>query len=219
MDIKPSRKILPVYLGLDVSGSMDGAPIAAVNRAMDEILPALRQAGGDNPFAELQVCVITFGQGARVHLPLAPLNGSSVWSHVGANDGCTDLGALFDVFSRELGALSARKAQPLLIVLSDGEPTDAYQSALASLNGTPWGKPGRTTRIGIRVGNCSRTALEEFTGDSAMVLDAGNAVEVANYLKWATITVSKTMSGSVVNGMASLPPPPDMNTDGAADVF
>ena len=91
LDIKPSKKNLPVYLLVDKSGSMDGASIQAVNRAVGEILVELGRANLENPHGDVQVEVITFGSGARTALPLTAPAGAT-WSAVNADDGSTDMG-------------------------------------------------------------------------------------------------------------------------------
>ena len=63
---------LPVLLLADVSGSMNAnGKIDALNDAVQEMLESF--GGQDDSRAEIQVAVVTFGQGgAKVHQPLAP---------------------------------------------------------------------------------------------------------------------------------------------------
>jgi uncharacterized protein YegL len=209
MEFAPSKKILPIYLLLDVSASMCGASIASVNRAMHDIVPVLRKNGGDNPFVDLHVEVITFGQGARTLIPLGPVQD---WNDIDANDGQTDLGAAFDLVKTRLGTLPTRVAMPLIVVLSDGQPTDNWQSAYSAFRACPWGKPGRTMIIGISVAGQAQ-ALNDACDT---VLEPTNSADIVNSLNYATVAVSKAMSSSVTGGVAALPPSP---IGGAADVF
>lgn len=85
---------LPVIVLADVSGSMgvDGK-IQALNLAMKEMLDAFKAE--DDLRAEIHVSVITFGGGARVHLPLGRAADAS-WTDLSAN-GATPMGAAFDL--------------------------------------------------------------------------------------------------------------------------
>jgi uncharacterized protein YegL len=64
--------VFPVFLVIDVSYSMEGEPIDAVNRA----LPELREMIGDDPqVGEIaRVSIITFSDTARSVLPLCDVN-------------------------------------------------------------------------------------------------------------------------------------------------
>lgn len=58
-----SRRMCPVIFLLDTSGSMNesnGAPIGAVNAALEGVLPELRSMNSDNPDVEIVIAVMTF---------------------------------------------------------------------------------------------------------------------------------------------------------------
>src|SRR5689334_1431949 len=59
----------PVYLLLDISSSMTGAPLAALNNAISEIF----QYAQSDPLLDdtVMLCVISFSNDARVEVPLA----------------------------------------------------------------------------------------------------------------------------------------------------
>ena len=58
------RKMCPVIFLLDTSGSMIGAPIGAVNSAIENILPELMSMNDSNPDNEIKVAIMSFSFGA-----------------------------------------------------------------------------------------------------------------------------------------------------------
>ena len=58
--VEMPRKLCPVIFLLDTSGSMGGAPIGAVNAALESVLPELISMNDSNPDNEIKVAVLTF---------------------------------------------------------------------------------------------------------------------------------------------------------------
>ena len=120
---------LPVLLLADISGSMsvDGK-IGALNDAVIEMLAAFAEE--DDSRAEIHVAVITFGAGgARLHQPLAPAS-SVTWSRMAAA-GNTPMGAAFALATamiEDRSQIPSRAYRPTLILVSDGQPNDDWQS-------------------------------------------------------------------------------------------
>jgi uncharacterized protein YegL len=220
-----SRRSLKLAFLIDVSGSMHGDKIQAVNRAVHECIPELRRNNAENPFAEMTVEVITFSTGAVWHVPRTPVDQFG-WRDVGAG-GVTDLGAAVDLLHESLDVqnMGRRNLPPVIVLLSDGGPTDNWLPALKKFNATPWGKSGRTVRIAIAIGEgADKQVLTEFTGNPETVLSADRASTLVNLIKWASVTVSKAHSTSVAitagdapPAAAPLPPPPVSAAFGADD--
>ena len=66
-----SNKRLPVYLLIDTSGSMTGAPIQAVNRGVADLIGSLKQDSQAQQTVWLSV--ITYDKDVKVLLPLTAL--------------------------------------------------------------------------------------------------------------------------------------------------
>jgi len=211
-----SRRALKLIFLIDVSGSMYGDKIQAVNRAIHECIPELRRNNAENPFAEMTAEVITFSTGAVWHVPRTPVD-TFTWQDVSAN-GVTDLGAAIDLLGGALDVqtMGRRNLPPVIVLLSDGGPTDNWLPSLKKFNGSPWGKPNRTVRIAIAIGEgADKQVLTEFTGNPETVLSADRATTLVNLIRWASVTVSKAHSTSVAVAQggaqpaaAPLPPPP-----------
>jgi uncharacterized protein YegL len=211
-----ARRSLRFLVLVDVSGSMAGDKIQTVNRAMRECIPEMRKNNRDNPFAEMFVEVITFGTGAVWHVPRTSVE-QLAWKDLGAS-GVTDLGAAFDLVTEAVDVqnMGKRNLPPVLLLLSDGQPTDDWELALRRFEATPWGKPGRTVRIAVAIGEgADKAVLARFTGNPETVLNADRAATLVQLIKWASISVTKSHSTSMATtgaggapAPAPLPPPP-----------
>lgn len=127
---------LPVYLLLDTSGSMAGAPIEAVRRGVEQFKSELKQ----DAFAKetVWVGVITFGGEAEFVtkglLPVDSFVDSFQPTALSAN-GQTPLGQALWLLNESLDkdVKSAVKGgekgdwKPLVFILTDGQPTDDWQ--------------------------------------------------------------------------------------------
>lgn len=218
-----ARRNLRFILLVDVSGSMQGDKIQAVNRAIRECIPEMRKNNQDNPFADMTVEAITFSTGAVWHVPRTAVD-EFTWRDLGAN-GVTDLGAALDLLTEALDVqnMGKRNLPPVLLLLSDGGPTDDWELALRRFEATAWGKAGRTVRIAVAIGEgADKGVLQRFTGNPETVLEADRAATLVSLIKWASISVTKSHSTSVMmtgsGGPAPAPlPPPPVNVQSASD--
>ena len=129
----PGERRLPVYLLLDTSGSMDGAPIQSVREGLEQFQ---REVAKD-PFARdvVKVGVITFGEEARfVTSGLIPIQEFQVPELVPSNRDVARLDLAFrllrESFDRDVvrPRLGGPKGdwRPVVFVFTDGRPTDGY---------------------------------------------------------------------------------------------
>ena len=139
--------------------------------------------------------------------------------------GNTDLGAALTCLGDALTPPKhpKRAIPPLVVLLSDGEPTDEYAAALAELDALPWGK--KAQRYAIAIGqDADLEVLQDFTRDPQKVLQAANSQQLATLIQWASTQVlqsSLTSGGDGSSGQNPPPPPPppvDDPTDTEADV-
>ncbi|MBM4094695.1 MAG: VWA domain-containing protein, partial [Planctomycetes bacterium] len=120
---------------VDCSGSMqiDGK-MAALNNAVKEAIPAMRDVAEENPFAKMLIRVIAFSSGATwtvaAPVPVADFN----WMDLQA-DGVTDMGSAFEKVADQLETekLGARGFPPVLVLISDGQPTDDWKKGLKKI--------------------------------------------------------------------------------------
>lgn len=191
-----AKRKLHIIVMSDTSGSMAGSKIESLNTAMEEVIPALKEASAENSQAEVFFRMIDFSTGAEwfpsnVAEPVANVRS---WVPREAS-GVTDMGAALRLLTNELTLenLGPGNYPPVLILLSDGVPTDDWESALREFNNSVYGsKPSRTVRVALAVGgDADEDALKAFTGNSELVFKVTNPTQFVKTIKWATVTLSK----------------------------
>lgn len=178
---------------VDCSGSMYGEKIGTVNNAIQEVIPEMRSTAEDNPNAQLLVRTLKFSNGASWITPDPVKIEDFVWEDLDAI-GITDLGKAFELLSAQLTIppMSERALPPVIVLLSDGQPTDDYKKHLDKLLSLPWAR--KAVRIAISIGqDADDSVLEEFTGNRELVLQANNAAALTRMIKWAS-TVAAVVS-------------------------
>jgi uncharacterized protein YegL len=119
----------------------------------------------------------------------------------------TDLGAAMRLVAAELTVppMSDRALPPVLVLISDGHPTDDYQRALEELLALPWGR--RALRLAIAIGrDADREVLEQFVDDPAIgVVSAASPEELVQLIGWASTMVRSVSSPPAQPGGAASP--------------
>lgn len=206
---------------VDCSGSMqESGKMEQLNNAIKEAIPEMRTVEAENPFARILVRAIKFSNGATWHIsqptPVCDFN----WPDLEA-DGVTDMGQAFAKVAEQLTLekLGQRGYPPVLVLMTDGMPTDDWKTGLKQLMDQGWGK--RASRIAIAIGReADDEPLRAFVGNAEIpILRANNPQDLVKYIKWASAVVSKSViappsrtveeaTGEQV-AAPSLPPPPD----------
>lgn len=180
----------------DCSGSMaaDGK-IQALNTALRETMPHLVTVARQNPHADVRFRAIAFSSGAHWHVA-DPVPVERVdWDDLSAS-GYTDLGAALDLLSAALTSppMEERALPPAIVLVSDGMPTDEFQSALDRLLELPWGRRSVRTAIGIGR-DADRLTLRSFLSDGqAEPLTANNPEQLVRMVRWASTHASQVAS-------------------------
>src|SRR5438046_3831675 len=161
----------------DCSGSMDvDGKIQSLNTAIKEAIPHMQDVADENPNAQVLVRAIRFSDGAQWHVSQPTDVREFKWTDLNA-DGVTDLGQALKLLADALKMenMPDRGLPPVLVLLSDGQPTDDYSSGLKSLMDQPWGK--KAVRIAIAIGeDADADVLKKFIGNSELQpLQANNA--------------------------------------------
>lgn len=189
----------------DCSGSMAGEKIQILNFAIREAIPAMQEVAGDNPHAQILVRALKFSSGAQWHISQPTDVKDFKWIDLSA-DGVTDLGAALKKVAEVLkvSVMGDRALPPVLVLVSDGVPTDDYGSGLKALMDEPWGK--KAVRIAIAIGeDADHEPLQKFIGHKEIQpLQANNPKALVSYIKWASTAVLKAASSpaSQVKGAA-----------------
>lgn len=181
------RRVLHLMLALDCSNSMRGEKIKSLNYAMRAALPAMRKAAEDNPEADVVLRILRFSDDAAWLSGSKPLH-EAEWEDLEAR-GLTSLGAALTLLAQELTPerLSGRILPPILILVSDGQPTDDYRAGFAAFEAAPLIKSG-AARVAIAIGpDVDRPVLQRFIGENGgPPLEARDAGELVNRMRWAS---------------------------------
>jgi uncharacterized protein YegL len=208
----------PVYLLLDTSSSMFGAPIQAVQQGVHLIHRELL----NNPHAieTVYLSVITFDSTARQIVQLTSVEAFTPPTLKA--EGNTALGAaitlLNEALDRELRPnVEGRKGdyRPLVFLLTDGAPTDAWKEPVAKLKARTTHKVGSLVALGCGP-NANVTLLKEITGDVIRMSDV-SPDSLQQFFKWVSSSIQKTSqhidSKTDEGGLDALPLPPVMKWD------
>jgi uncharacterized protein YegL len=206
----------------DCSGSMsvDGK-IQALNYAIKAAIPLMREAAADNPNAQVLVRALKFSNGAQWHLSQATPVENFEWTDL-STDTVTDMGKALSMVAEQLKIppMTDRALPPVLVLISDGQPTDDFNSGLRKLMEQPWGK--KAVRVAIAVGtDADLEVLQKFIGNPELpVLQANNPDALVNRIKWVSTAVlrsasapaSQNQSASIPSGNVPIPILPDNQT-------
>ena len=96
--------------------------------------------------------------------------------------------------------MEQRALPPVLVLISDGAPTDDYYTGLKTLFKEPWAR--KAVRLAIAIGHdADLDELQRFIGPEESTnlrpLQANNARTLARYIKWATTDVVGAASSPV----------------------
>ncbi|WP_434446575.1 vWA domain-containing protein [Lentzea sp. E54] len=216
-----SHRPLRFYWMLDVSGSMAGQKIGQLNHSIREALPLMRDSAEDNPHAAVEIRTMTFGTGARWVTPNPVPLADFSWTDVSVT-GITDMGAAMKMMAQELsvGNMPDRGLPPVIVLISDGQPTDDFDTGLKALLAEPWGR--RAVRIAIGIGDdADKDVLRRFIDHPEIEpLTANNPGDLTQFIKYASTVVLKSASSpasqpadSTLTGAPPPPPPPPTMVD------
>ena len=197
------RRTMTLFFMIDTSGSMEGNKIGAVNDAVVNVLPMLDEISQTNPDAEIKVAALEFSSGTKWLYTEPKLASEFVWQDVRAG-GLTSLGAACAELSSKLsrsGYMQAASGSfaPAIILLSDGGPTDDFQSGLAKLKANNWFKAA--IKVAIAIGDdADKDVLKDFTGSSEAVFTVHNIEALKQIIRVVAVTSSQIGSKSSTAG-------------------
>ncbi len=213
----------------DCSGSMGGAKIQSLNTAIRDAIPHMREVAKGNPNAEVLVRSVKFGVGAQWHHSQATNVETFEWKDLDAN-GQTDMGAALSLVAGALKTppMPERALPPVLVLVTDGGPTDDFDGGLKALMAEPWGK--KAVRLAIVIGHgvdVRLDVLQRFIGHPEIQpLVASDAEQLVKFIRWASTAVLQAASAPASQTTAAppgvnvpLPPPPVTSPSDPNDVW
>jgi len=193
-DGMPIRR-LPVYLLLDVSGSMSGEPIEALRQGVKNLIAELN----GEPDAIERVClsIITFGGSeAKMVVPLTPL-GQFLEPKFDA-DGWTPLGGALKILMESIDkdikkSTPTQKGdyKPLVFIMTDGEPNDEWERYAADLRQK---RPANIIAVGC--GPDVNTGVLKKITEIVLMMQSYTNKDFSQFFKW--------VSGSIVQASVAI---------------
>lgn len=211
----------------DCSDSMRvGGKIQALNTAIREAIPHMRKVAQDNPNAQVLVRAVRFSDGAYWHIAQPVPVEQFEWVDLQAK-GVTDMGKALELVAEQLKMppMPERALPPVLVLISDGLPTDDFAAGLNALLDLPWGK--KAVRIAIAIGeDANLEVLQRFINNSELKpLRANNPEALTTHIRWASTAVLKSASSphsepKGASGGSNVPiPTPPSTPGGPQDVW
>ena len=173
---------LPVIILADTSGSMSiNGKIDALNLSIKDMISSF--ASESRLRAEIHLSVVTFGSKAHQIEQIENF----------VAQGTTPLGAACTIVKdmiEDKECIPSRAYRPIIILVSDGYPTDDYKNAFDALINSD--RAQKATRFALSIGNDADNALLESFGNDveAPLLFAHNAAEIAHFFRAVTMSVA-----------------------------
>lgn len=187
----PTRT-LTLFILIDTSDSMRGEKIALVNYAMKEISKIIKETSDAAPNANIEVAAATFGNGVNwiSPKPQSPDEFINTWHDVRAG-GLSSIGAALNELNQKmsrsefLGQNYFGYLNPGVIILSNGNPTDSWQSALRTIKENYWFRDA--IKVAFAVGDdANKQVLTDICGSTKKVVAIENYESIENFIKFVT---------------------------------
>ncbi len=202
--VKEEGRRLPVFLLVDVSGSMMGPKIDTVNVALKEMISQFRNV--ENPRGVIELSIITFGgSGIKVIKELSAPEENEVYTL--SAGGKTPMGEAFlkvhDLIE-DKNVVTSRDYTPTIVLISDGNPTDYDVRDKTGEEILRWDRmqlihggdrTSKALKLAMGIGDdMNRHLLGAFINDpNVPVIRARDVNTISKFFKWVTMTV-KTRS-------------------------
>lgn len=209
------ERALPIFILADVSGSMRGMKIQAVNKAIQDMVATLRAV--DDIRGVFKLSVITFGGDDEVSVLAMPTDIKNVHLTELTAAGRTPMGAAVAklqemIEDKEL--VKSKDFQPTVVLISDGCPTDYEGKEYDTLENYMNWKPIKNFHASTRCSKCMRVAmsvddatdlntLRAFLNNGTEPMKATNASDIAKVFKWITMSTISRMSSTNPDNVSS----------------
>ena len=213
---KLPRSSMAIIFAVDTSGSMSGVKIASLNTATREALNDVSEISKNNADARIKVGVLEFSSDARWMYEGLTDAESFQWQDLTAG-GMTSLGAACNELNQKLSRTHGWMAEPtgtrapVIIFISDGEPTDEWRHSFETLKGNNWYKVA--CKIAIAVGDdANKNILAELTGTMETVITVHDTKQLKKIIRTVSLTssmINSKSTGASASALAGTTPATD----------
>lgn len=199
--IRREGRALPVFILLDVSGSMRGEKIETVNVALKEMINSFKKI--ENPKGIIELCLIAFG-GDKVEVvkPLSKIEDTDVYTFSAA--GNTPMGKAFMKVAEmieDTSIVSSRAYTPTIVLISDGNPTDYAAAGKQVEEILEWdalravhsgSRSSKAVKLAMGIGgDVDLNILRAFINNEEIpVIAARDNRTISKFFEWVTMSVS-----------------------------
>lgn len=203
---------LPVYLVIDISSSMRGEPILAVNNGIDTLFTSLR----NDPYAleTTYMSIITYGTEAKQIVPLTEVY--KLYKPEISAKGQSALGKALELLTEciktEVNKTTPERKgdwKPLVFFLSDCGHTGPLAKQIAEFKKLSVG-----TVIACAAGEKSHFDILKKITENIIFISSTKPSEILSFFKWVSSSISTSSmvvedQNTEKSGLESLPPLPD----------
>lgn len=191
-------------LVLDTSGSMYGEAIKELNAGLSQFITEIK----DDEFTaySVEVGVITAGGGVTEQLPITPAHQIQSFNSLNA-DGDTPIGAAvhkalndLEIRKNEYKRAGVAYYQPWLVIISDGEPTDNWQSVAQKAQ--DMANQRKLVVIPVGVKGANMTKLSMFSNRPAKSL---SGLKFREFFEWLSASMTRVSSSASTSSSVQLP--------------
>lgn len=199
--IKKEGRALPVFILLDVSGSMKGQKIETVNIALKEMINSFKKI--ENPKGIIELCLMTFGDGkVNIIKELSRITDSD--SYILTACGDTPMGMAFEKVAEMIedkSIVSSRAYSPTIVLISDGNPTDFNPTGKSIEDIMIWDalskihssiRVSKATKLAMGIGcDVDSNILKAFINNNKIpVISAKDNKTISKFFEWVTMSIS-----------------------------
>jgi len=194
------RRTMVLFFLVDTSGSMVGSKIGTVNSAIEEVIPHLRDLSFNNADSQIKIAALEFSTEAK-WITQVPTEAESFGGWLDLNAGgvtafgaaCAKLNEKLTITEKGFMIEVAGSYAPVILLLSDGGPTDNYKEELEKLKNNNWFKVA--IKIAIAIGDdADKSVLEEFTGAPEAILEAHDEKTLKKMIVFVSVRASQIFS-------------------------
>jgi uncharacterized protein YegL len=136
------------------------------------------------------------------------------------------MGAALQMLSEQMKMppMPERAMPPVLVLISDGQPSDDVVGGLHTLLAQPWGR--KAVRVAVAVGHdADQSILQQFCGrDDLAPLQANNPAALVQQIKWISTAVLQSASapaqpGADTQPIANIPIPAPPTSSGGPSIW
>jgi len=198
-----AKRELHFFFVCDCSGSMsvDGK-IDALNQAIRVVIPEMQKVAAENPNAAVKIRVLRFSDQAVWHIAEPIALEQFRWDKDMSADGLTRLDKALDLLTDAFKDpnLPTHMLLPVILLISDGQPSERWQSSWENLISTFWG--GRAIRLAVAIGrDADRDVLQDYIGNVEIkVQDANSPQALVAMIRWLSTEALRVSTKSKAAG-------------------